>query len=218
MKAVRHRSRRALFGKAPGLRMDNSAKMIIHQCLIWQDFRLTIIMEVTGAAAMRHKRFNTMACPIARSLDRVGEWWSILILRDACAGMTRFDQFETSLGIAPAMLTRRLKALVDAGLLERQRYSDHPPRDEYILTQAGEDFRPILLAMFAWGNANFTPEGRTMQIVDAATGEAVEPVLVDARTGRKLHAPDFRIVPGPAASPAQHQRLAGGGGVLGWRA
>ena len=59
---------------------------------------------------MQRKRFNTMSCPIARGLDRVGEWWSMLILRDAFAGMTRFDQFEKSLGIAPAMLTRRLKA------------------------------------------------------------------------------------------------------------
>ncbi len=167
---------------------------------------------------MQRKRFNTMACPIARGLDRVGEWWSMLILRDACVGMTRFDQFEASLGIAPAMLTRRLKALVAAGLLERRRYHDHPPRDAYILTQAGEDFRPVLLAMFAWGNANFTQEGRSMQIVDAVTGEPAEPMLVDARTGRKLHAPDFRIVPGPAASPATHQRLAAGGGLLGWRA
>ncbi len=167
---------------------------------------------------MQRKRFNTMACPIARGLDRVGEWWSMLILRDACAGMTRFDQFETSLGIAPAMLTRRLKALVEAGLLQRQRYSDHPPRDEYVLTQAGEDFRPILLAMFAWGNANFTPEGKHMEIIDAVTGEAVEPLLVDARTGRKLHAPDFKIVPGPAATKTQQQRLAAGGGLLGSRA
>ena len=76
---------------------------------------------------MQRKSFGAMPCPIARSLERVGEWWSILILRDAFAGMTRFEEFRESLGIAPNMLTRRLNALVEAGLLERQRYSERPP-------------------------------------------------------------------------------------------
>jgi DNA-binding HxlR family transcriptional regulator len=89
---------------------------------------------------MKHKSLAGMPCPIARSLHRVGEWWSILIMRDALHGYTRFDQFQTSLGIAPNMLTRRLDALVEAGLLERRRYSEHPPRDEYIPTSRGRDF------------------------------------------------------------------------------
>jgi DNA-binding HxlR family transcriptional regulator len=67
-------------------------------------------------------------CPVARSLDRVGEWWSILIVRDALHGFTRFDQFQKSLNIAPNMLARRLSALVDAGLIQRRRYSKRPPR------------------------------------------------------------------------------------------
>ena len=70
---------------------------------------------------MRRKSFGNMQCPIARSLERVGEWWSILILRDASLGLTRFDEFQESLGIAPNILTRRLKALVEAGLLARRR-------------------------------------------------------------------------------------------------
>ncbi len=101
---------------------------------------------------MQHKSFENMPCPIARSLARVGEWWSMLILRDALHGMTRFDQFQKSLGIAPNMLTRRLNALVEAGLLTRRRYSEKPPRDEYLLTARGRDFRPVLLALLAWGN------------------------------------------------------------------
>ena len=80
---------------------------------------------------MKRTCFGAMSCPIARGLERVGEWWSILILRDAFAGLTRFDEFQKSLGIAPNMLTRRLTALVEAGMLERHRYSEHPPRDEY---------------------------------------------------------------------------------------
>ncbi len=86
---------------------------------------------------MQRKSFGNMPCPIARSLERVGEWWSILILRDALHGFTRFDEFQKSLGIAPNMLTRRLNALVEAGLLERRRYSEHPPRDEYLPTARG---------------------------------------------------------------------------------
>ena len=72
--------------------------------------------------------FGRMACPIARSLERVGEWWSILILRDALHGLTRFDEFQKGLGIAPNMLARRLNALVEAGLLERRRYSAGRPQ------------------------------------------------------------------------------------------
>ncbi|HEX5262058.1 MAG TPA: helix-turn-helix domain-containing protein [Phenylobacterium sp.] len=107
---------------------------------------------------MRRKSFNTMQCPIARSLERVGEWWSILILRDAFHGLTRFDQFQKSLDIAPNMLTRRLNALVEAGLLERHRYSERPPRDEYLLTARGRDFQPVMDALYAFGERSFPLE------------------------------------------------------------
>ena len=118
---------------------------------------------------MRHKSLGEMPCPIARSLERVGEWWSMLIMRDALHGFTRFDQFQKSLGIAPNMLTRRLDALVDAGLLERRRYSEHPPRDEYLPTARGRDFRPVLIALLAWGNKHFAPEGESVLLVDQIT-------------------------------------------------
>src|SRR5437868_1886952 len=119
---------------------------------------------------MQRKSFGRMSCPIARSLERVGEWWSILILRDALHGLTRFDQFQKSLEIAPNMLTRRLNALVDAGLLARRRYHQHPPRDEYVLTARGRDFQPVLHALLAWGNRHFAPEGASVLLVDAASG------------------------------------------------
>jgi DNA-binding HxlR family transcriptional regulator len=163
---------------------------------------------------MRRKTFDKMTCPIARSLERVGEWWSMLILRDAFAGFTRFDEFQKNLGIAPNMLTRRLAALVEAGLLERRPYSDHPPRHEYVLTERGRDFQPVLLALFAYGNRHFAPEGESVVIVDAVTGKRADPVLVDRRTGRRLAEPDFRIAPGPAASPALRKRLAERRGLL----
>ena len=111
---------------------------------------------------MQRKSFADMPCPIARSLERVGEWWSMLILRDAFAGVTRFDEFQRSLGIAPNMLARRLAALVEAGMLERRRYSERPPRDEYLLTERGRDFHPVLVELVAFGRKHFAAPGHTV--------------------------------------------------------
>jgi DNA-binding HxlR family transcriptional regulator len=157
---------------------------------------------------MQHKSLNHTRCPIARSLERVGEWWSILILRDAFAGASRFDDFQKSLGIAPNMLTRRLKTLVDSGLLEKRLYSDKPARYEYVLTQQGRDFRPVLWSLIAWGNQYFAAEGESVVIVDAVTGERADPVLIDRRTGRLLQAPDFVVAAGPAATERTRRRYA----------
>ena len=157
---------------------------------------------------MQHKSFGNMQCPIARSLERVGEWWSILILRDALNGLSRFDQFQKSLDIAPNMLTRRLNGLVESGLLERRRYSERPPRDEYVLTERGRDFRPVLLALLAWGNRHFAPEGASVVVVDRASGAQADPVLVDRHTGRPLDARDFTTAAGPAADERTRKRQA----------
>jgi len=158
--------------------------------------------------------FEGMECPIARTLDRVGDWWSILILRDALRGSTRFDQFQRSLGIAPNMLSRRLRTLTEAGMLERRQYQERPPRHEYALTEQGRDFRPVLLALLAYGNRHFAPEGPSVVVVDRITGAPAEPMMVDANTGRPLTARDFRTVPGPAAGPktrAVHGARSGAG-------
>ena len=164
---------------------------------------------------MQHKSFADMACPIARSLERVGEWWSMLILRDAFAGKTRFDEFEASLGIAPNMLTRRLASLVDAGMLERRPYSERPLRHEYLLTERGRDFRTVLLAMLDFGHRHFAIEGDGARIVDMKTGATAEPMLVDRRSGKPLVEPDYKIVRGrrPAAG-ASATRLDTGSGLL----
>jgi len=158
---------------------------------------------------MQRKSFSKMACPIARSLDRVGEWWTMLILRDALHGLTRFDDFQKSLGIAPNMLTRRLNALVAGGFLERRRYSTHPPRYEYRPTERAQDFRQVLIALNAFGNRHFAPEGASVMIVDAETGAPADPVMVDRVTGRPIRPPEFVYAPGPAASERTRQRHAG---------
>ena len=157
---------------------------------------------------MKHKSFGKMQCPVARSLERVGEWWSILIIRDALHGLTRFDQFEESLGIAPNMLTRRLGALVKAGLLEKRRYSERPPRHEYVLTGRGRDFQPVIVAMQAWGNKHFAPEGASVLLVHAKTGAAADPVMIDRKTGRPLMGTEYVIAPGPAAGESTRRKLA----------
>jgi DNA-binding HxlR family transcriptional regulator len=155
---------------------------------------------------MQRKNIGLMQCPIARSLERVGEWWSILILRDAFLGLSRFDEFEESLGIAPNMLTRRLKGLVESGLLEKRRYLDRPPRFEYVLTDRGRDFRPVLWTLLSWGNRHFAPEGASVQIIDAQSGRVADPVLVDRSTGKPLTPPQFRAAPGPAATAGTRAR------------
>ena len=156
---------------------------------------------------MQRKSFETMSCPIARSLERVGEWWSILILRDAFQGLTQFDQFQKSLGIAPNMLTRRLNALVESGMLERRRYSERPPRDEYVLTERGRDFRPVLWSLLAFGNRHFAPEGASVQVVDRETGLPAEPVLIDRVSGKVMTPDAFGPAPGPAADQQTRTRL-----------
>jgi len=152
--------------------------------------------------AMQRKSFADMACPIARSLEQVGEWWSILILRDAFAGKTRFDEFQQSLGIAPNMLTRRLASLVEAGMLERRPYSTRPPRDEYLLTERGRDFRTVLVALLAFGHKHFAIDGGGTRVVDTETGATADPMLVDRRSGKPLVEPHFKIVRGRRATTA----------------
>jgi len=128
---------------------------------------------------VQHVSFADAACPIARSLDHVGEWWSILILRDVTAGLTRFADLQEHLEISPGSLSRRLKDLVASGILEKQTH-------EYVLTDRGRDFLPVLAAMAAWGYRHFGPEKPAARLVDRATNRTARPVVVDEKTGRPI--------------------------------
>src|SRR5918995_3831039 len=119
------------------------------------------------------KKLSNQPCLIARSLALVGDAWSMLIMRDAHTGLTRFDEFRKSLGIAPTMLTRRLTALTEEGLLEKRRYSERPPREEYLLTDAGRDLLPVLFMIGAWGRRH-RGGGKLTRFVDAETGEEIQ--------------------------------------------
>ena len=155
---------------------------------------------------MQRKSLISDECPIARSLERVGEWWSMLIMRDALHGLRRFDEFSRSLGIAPNMLTRRLNGLVEAGLLERRAYSERPPRYEYVPTARGEDFSMVLMSLVAWGNRHFAEEGRSVEVVERETGNPVQPMMVTAE-GVWVPLEQCTVQAGPAASAGMRQRL-----------
>ncbi|NWA25741.1 helix-turn-helix transcriptional regulator [Pseudomonas gingeri] len=159
---------------------------------------------------MQRKTLSQAECPVARSLERVGEWWNILIMRDALHGLKRFDEFSRSLEIAPNMLTRRLNALVDAGLLERQPYSQRPLRHEYVPTAKGEDFRVVLLAFVEWGNRHYAPEGESVQIVERESGRPLQLMMADLVDGRSVPLSRSTVQAGPAASEQMRQRLATG--------
>ena len=141
---------------------------------------------------MNSKTPSTSTCPIARSLAVLGDAWTMLILRDAHAGLTRFDQFRKSLGIAPTMLTKRLALLTDEKLLEKRQYSDRPPRDEYVLTDAGRDFLPVLFMMGAWGRKH-RGRGKLTRFLDAESGVDIEPVAIDAVNGAEIGTRAIRV-------------------------
>src|SRR5687768_7420595 len=101
---------------------------------------------------MRRTSFEDMHCSVARTLDVVGEWWTMLIIRDAFRGVRRFEDFQRSLGIARNVLTARLQRLVDEGVIERRPYQDNPLRHEYRLTAKGLDLYPVLVSLMQWGD------------------------------------------------------------------
>jgi len=151
--------------------------------------------------------FSASPCSIARALDRVGSWWTMLILRDCFYGMTRFDEFQKSLNISTNALTTRLNGLVEEGLLERRQYSERPPRYEYILTPRGHEFRPVLLTLFQWGKNHFFPGDATIVLKDSQTGQDVQLQLIDAVTGEPITEERHRYYPGPAATERVRERL-----------
>ncbi|GLX38282.1 transcriptional regulator [Streptomyces roseochromogenus] len=154
-------------------------------------------------------RLEDRECPLSTTVEHVGEWWTLLILHDAFDGYTRFDQFQENLGISSSMLTTRLKALVTDGLLERRPYQTSPVRHEYVLTDLGRSLRPVIVALAAWGNSRLEPHERSMILVDAESGEEVEPVVVDAGTGRRLDdSRAYVFAAGPAAGDAMRGRYA----------
>ncbi|NYT40367.1 helix-turn-helix transcriptional regulator [Sphingomonas sp. R-74633] len=138
------------------------------------------------------KENSLTCCPVARGLAKVGDAWSMLILRDLSLGLSRFEELRVSLGIAPNILTARLRALGEAGLVVKRRYSERPPRDEYVLSDAGRDFLPVLHVIGEWGRRH-NGAGGTSRLVDTETETLVEPVVVDRLTGKPLAGAKLRV-------------------------
>jgi DNA-binding HxlR family transcriptional regulator len=149
---------------------------------------------------MKRKSFSGMNCSIARALDEVGEWWSLLIVRDCTQGSMRFDELQSRLGIARNILTSRLERLIELGILERFALEDQPKVSGYRLTKKGEALYPILVALMQWGDrwAGSGKEPPTV-LVNDATGSPVGPMVVRDEDGRPLTFRDVRFVPGPGA-------------------
>lgn len=156
---------------------------------------------------MQRKSFAEMECNIARSVEEVGDGWSLMILRNALLGAKRFQDFEQQLSAPPNTLARRLSTLTERGFFVRREYEAHPLREEYELTDKALDFLPVLLSLAAWGGRWLSPGGAPLELVDPVTGFGIEPTVVDARTGRRLVAGGVGVRPGPGASAALRQTM-----------
>jgi DNA-binding HxlR family transcriptional regulator len=148
---------------------------------------------------VERKSFSDMHCSVAQCLEVVGEWWSMLIVRDAFLGVTRFDQFQERLGISRNVLNQRLAGLVEAGVLVKVPYNDHPPRHDYRLTDKGRDLWPVLTMMRQWGDKYAAPDGPPLEVVHKDCGQVSEAVLTCSACGELIGARDVRAVPGPGA-------------------
>jgi DNA-binding HxlR family transcriptional regulator len=157
---------------------------------------------------MQRTSFSSMNCSIAQTLEIVGEWWSLLIVRDAFRGITRFDDFQARLGISRNILTNRLEHLIECDVLVRERYQEHPARYEYKLTERGRDLWLVLAAMREWGDRWTAPDGPRVPVRHEGCGEVATVVPHCSACGEVLEtgalsAPPLaspRPVPEPAAA------------------
>jgi DNA-binding HxlR family transcriptional regulator len=148
------------------------------------------------------RTYDRENCSIARSLELIGERWTLLVLREAFTGARRFDEFAERLGVARNVLAARLALLVDEAVLERRRYQDRPERFEYRLTEKGLDLFEVLAALMHWGDRWYAPAGPPRVIRHRECGGAVGDGLTCERCGARVSARDVRVEPGPGARVA----------------
>ncbi|MFE3226462.1 winged helix-turn-helix transcriptional regulator [Nocardia sp. NPDC059228] len=148
---------------------------------------------------MRRTSFEDMNCSIAQCLEVVGEWWTLLIVRDALFGITRFDDFRSRLGIARNVLTQRLEHLVAQGILDKTPYQDNPVRYDYLLTDKGRSLWTILAAMRQWGDEWAAPDGPPIESVHKSCGHVMTVHPVCSECGDHLTVKDLRAKLGPGA-------------------
>jgi len=147
------------------------------------------------------RTYDNLNCSVARTLEVVGERWTMLILREAFAGVRRFDDFQRDLGIARNVLQTRLSRLVDEGILERVPYQERPVRHEYRLTEKGLDLWPILIAMLAWGDKYAAAAGPPLLLVHRDCGGRMNDRRMCERCGAELTVRDVRAdAPAPSVA------------------
>jgi DNA-binding HxlR family transcriptional regulator len=148
---------------------------------------------------VKRTSFECAECPIARSLDAIGDWWSLLIVRDALLGRRRFGEFQRSLGLAKNILAVRLRTLVDQGILKLAPASDGSAYQEYVLTPKGRGVFPILVALRQWSEEfDERPEQIATILVDRENGRPVRKLELHAQDGRPLTSADTALKPRPA--------------------
>ena len=152
---------------------------------------------------MERKSFADMDCSVAQSLEVIGEWWSMLIVRDAFLGVTRFEHFHRRLGISRNILRDRLNALVANGVFDRDAYSERPPRFDYRLSDKGRDLWPVLTAMRQWGDRWAASTGAPVTMIHRACGHESRAVMVCEHCGETLSARGVRVVPGVGRSDTE---------------
>ena len=136
---------------------------------------------------MRRKSLSGAACPIARTLDVIGDWWTLLIVRDCLRGMHRFSEFQKSLGVSRNILTRRLRELVARDILEQKPAADGTAYQEYHLTEKGLGLFPVLVALGQFGRENLAArEADPMTLVDREYRQPVRKIEIRAHDGRVL--------------------------------
>jgi DNA-binding HxlR family transcriptional regulator len=146
---------------------------------------------------MQRTSFREMNCSVAQCLEVVGEWWSMLIVRDLFLGITRFEDFHQRLGISRNILNQRLEHLIERGVIDRVPYCEHPVRYDYRLTEKGKDLWLVLSAMRQWGDRWEAPEGPPMELVHTGCGHVAEVVAACSVCGEPVNRRDMRAVSGP---------------------
>lgn len=143
---------------------------------------------------MKRTSLTEADCPVARALDAIGDWWSLLIVRDAFDGISRFGEFRRSLGIAKGMLTARLRDLVDCGVLETAPASDGSAYQDYLLTEKGRALFPVVVALRQWGQEHlYAPGERHSVLVDVVAGKPVVKLALRSADGRPVGWGDTRV-------------------------
>jgi len=156
---------------------------------------------------MRRTCLKDAKCPIARTLDVVGDWWTLLIVRDALKGTRRFGEFQKSLGLAKNILSARLRGMVAAEILEVRPAADGSAHSEYHLTETGAQLQVVLVALRQWGEQNLFAAGEPMMVmVDKDDGKPIRRLELAAQDGRGLTRADVAVKEGQAAGPAKVSR------------